>query len=82
MSVIGANAKFYSTFVHYRVALQYEQRHKTPTTKVFLVPHRATIAVLPNPADAVGFTRVMASGLLITSVVLLPLNQAVWMLAT
>ena len=46
------------------------------------MPHRATIAVLPNPADAVGFTRVMASGLLITSVVLLPLNQAVWMLAT
>lgn len=49
------------------------------SSKVF---NRATIAVLPQTAEAVGTVRAMGSGLLITTVVLLPLSQAVWMLAT
>lgn len=44
--------------------------------------NRATIAVLPAPAEAGVGLRVTGPGTLITTVVLLPLSQAVWMLAT
>lgn len=44
--------------------------------------NRATIAVLPAPAEAGADLRVTGLGTLITTVVLLPLSQAVWMLAT
>lgn len=48
----------------------------------FPVSNRATIAVLPAPAEAGVGLRVTGLGTLITTVVLLPLSQAVWMLAT
>ncbi|WP_165906557.1 MULTISPECIES: hypothetical protein [Brevundimonas] len=44
--------------------------------------HRAAIAAILSPAQAVADLRVLSLGVLLLSVILIPLSQAVWMPAT
>ena len=46
------------------------------------MPHRAAIAAILSPAKAAADLRVLSLGVLLLSVILIPLSRAVWMPAT
>ena len=64
------------------VASQYEAGHKGRQLKGSSVPHRAAIAAILSPAKAAADLRVLSQGVLLLSVILIPLSRAVWMPAT
>lgn len=79
---MGALMHFYSTFELERVASQHRRRHKSVQLKGSSVSHRAAIAAILSPAKAAADLRVLSLGVLLLSVILIPLSRAVWMPAT
>jgi len=73
---------FSSTFRSRRVASQHGRRHKSAQLKGSPVSHRAAIAAILSPAKAAADLRVLSLGVLLLSVILIPLSRAVWMPAT
>jgi len=73
---------FYSIFGLTRVASQHGRRHKSAQLKGSSVSHRAAIAAILSPAKAAADLRVLSLGVLLLSVILIPLSRAVWMPAT
>jgi len=55
---------------------------RAPVRKVFSLSHRAAIAAILSPAQAAADLRVLSLGVLLLSVILIPLSQAAWMPAT
>ena len=78
----GGAAHFSSTFRLNRVASQHVGRHKSAQLKGSSVSHRAAIAAIQSPAKAAADLRVLSLGVLLLSVILIPLSRAVWMPAT
>jgi len=78
----SAATHFYSTFRLDRVAPQHRRRHKSAQLKGFPLSHRAAIAAILSPAKAAADLRVLSLGVLLLSVILIPLSRAVWMPAT
>jgi hypothetical protein len=78
----SAATHFYSTFQLVRVAPQHRGRHKSAQLKGSPVSHRAAIAAILSPAKAAADLRVLSLGVLLLSVILIPLSRAVWMPAT
>jgi len=64
------------------VAPQHSRRHKSAQLKGFPLSHRAAIAAILRPAKAAADLRVLSLGVLLLSVILIPLSRAVWMPAT
>ncbi|MFK4059317.1 hypothetical protein [Brevundimonas sp. NPDC046655] len=75
-------AHFYSTFGPLRVATQHRRLHKSGQLKGSPVSHRAATAAILSPAKAAADLRVLSLGVLLLSVILIPLSRAVWMPAT
>jgi hypothetical protein len=71
-----------STFLFGTVAPQHLARHKSASSKGLSLSHRAAIAAILSPAQAAADLRMLSLGVLLLSVILIPLNQAVWMPAT
>jgi len=71
-----------STFLFRAVAPQHLARHKSASSKGLSLSHRAAIAAILSPAQAAADLRMLSLGVLLLSVILIPLSQAVWMPAT
>ena len=71
-----------STFLFRAVAPQHLARHKSASSKGLSLSHRAAIAAILSPAQAAADLRVLSLGVLLLSVILIPLSPAVWMPAT
>jgi hypothetical protein len=75
-------AVLYCTFLFRAVAPQHLARHKSASSKGLSLFHRAAIAAILSPAQAAADLRMLSLGVLLLSVILIPLSQAVWMPAT
>jgi len=73
---------FIPFFFYEPVAPQHQGRHKGGSSKGLSLSHRAAIAAILSPAQAAADLRVLSLGVLLLSVILIPLSQAVWMPAT
>ncbi|MBN9479998.1 MAG: hypothetical protein J0I52_07160 [Bordetella sp.] len=71
-----------STFLFRAVAPQHLARHKSASSKGLSLSHRAVIAAILSPAQAAADLRMLSLGVLLLSVILIPLSRAAWMPAT
>jgi hypothetical protein len=73
---------FFSPDPKTSVASQHKAGHRYRQLKGSSVSHRAAIAAIQSPAKAAADLRVLSLGVLLLSVILIPLSRAVWMPAT
>src|SRR5690606_25915655 len=73
----GGRIEFYCTFGVRRVASHHGRRHKGASSKGSFLPHPTAITAILSPAKAAADLRVLSLGMLLLTVILIPLSRAV-----